>query len=233
MAWVLALSRDAAVHRFASREQNLIPIDQSDHCTGGADPREHGYVLAFAVCGGALVVAAIVALMIPTRSRPSVVLGEWHPALTAEAEVVIGAIGYVAGPVRLPTRSSVRWIRATQTSNSSGAALTRRAVGGPLPLGDHEWGRCRPRLGRLGAAHRADPRGQPTGGDGQTRHRPHGCRYDADVGPGYSGDLCDPDAPGTSRRFLEFTLDGLRPGQKTPEQPPMSVKQLGRVLTDR
>lgn len=47
------------------------------------------------------------------------------------------------------------------------------------------------------------------------------------------GDLCDADAPGTSRRFLEFALDGLRPGQKTPEQPPMSVKQLGRVLTDR
>jgi len=46
-------------------------------------------------------------------------------------------------------------------------------------------------------------------------------------------DLCDADAPGTSRRFLEFALDGLRPGQKTPEQPPMSVKQLGRVLTDR
>jgi MFS family permease len=59
-------------------------------------PREHGYVLAFAVCGGALVVAAITALMIPTRSRPSVVSSESHPALTAEAEVVVGAIGYVA-----------------------------------------------------------------------------------------------------------------------------------------
>lgn len=47
------------------------------------------------------------------------------------------------------------------------------------------------------------------------------------------GDLCDADAPGTSRRFFEFALDALRPGQKTPEQPPMSVKQLGRVLTDR
>jgi AcrR family transcriptional regulator len=47
------------------------------------------------------------------------------------------------------------------------------------------------------------------------------------------GDLCDADAPGTSRRFLELALDGLRPGQETPEQPPMSVKQLGRVLTDR
>ncbi len=47
------------------------------------------------------------------------------------------------------------------------------------------------------------------------------------------GDLCDADAPGTSRRFLKFALDGLRPGHSTPEQPPMSVKQLGRVLTDR
>lgn len=59
-------------------------------------PREHGYVLAFVVCGGALVVAAITALMIPARSRPSVVLSESHPALTAEAEVIVGAIGYVA-----------------------------------------------------------------------------------------------------------------------------------------
>jgi MFS family permease len=59
-------------------------------------PKEHGYVLAFAVCGGALVAAAVAALMIPTRRRPSVVLSESHPALTAEAEVVVGAIGYVA-----------------------------------------------------------------------------------------------------------------------------------------
>jgi AcrR family transcriptional regulator len=47
------------------------------------------------------------------------------------------------------------------------------------------------------------------------------------------GDLCDADVPGTSRRFLELALDGLRPGHKAPAQPPMSVKQLGRVLTDR
>ena len=47
------------------------------------------------------------------------------------------------------------------------------------------------------------------------------------------GDLCDADAPGTSRRFLELALDGLRPGQMPPAQPPMSVKQLGRVLTVR
>jgi MFS family permease len=59
-------------------------------------PREHGYVLAFVVCAGALVVAAVAALMIPSRSRPSIVLSESHPGLTAEAEVVVGAIGYVA-----------------------------------------------------------------------------------------------------------------------------------------
>ena len=53
-------------------------------------------MLAFAVCGGALVVAAIAALMIPARNRPSVVVSESHPALTAEAEVIVGPIGYVA-----------------------------------------------------------------------------------------------------------------------------------------
>jgi MFS family permease len=58
-------------------------------------PKEHGFVLAFVVCGGALVVAAIAALMIPTRGGPSVVVSESHPGLTAEAEVVVGAIGYV------------------------------------------------------------------------------------------------------------------------------------------
>ena len=47
------------------------------------------------------------------------------------------------------------------------------------------------------------------------------------------GDLCDEDAPGTSRRFLELALDGLRPGHKAPGHPPMSVKQLGRVLSER
>ena len=47
------------------------------------------------------------------------------------------------------------------------------------------------------------------------------------------GDLCDADAPDASLRFLELALDGLRPGHKAPANPPMSVKQLGRVLTDR
>jgi MFS family permease len=59
-------------------------------------PREHGYVMAFVVCGSALIVAALVAVLIPTGRRSSVVSGESHPALTAEAEVVVGAIGYVA-----------------------------------------------------------------------------------------------------------------------------------------
>ncbi len=47
------------------------------------------------------------------------------------------------------------------------------------------------------------------------------------------GDLCEADAPGTSRRFLDLALDGLRPAPNTPGHLPMSVKQLGRVLTDR
>src|ERR1700733_8984091 len=47
------------------------------------------------------------------------------------------------------------------------------------------------------------------------------------------GDLCDADAPDASLRFLELALDGLGPGHKAPANPPMSVKQLGRVLTDR
>ncbi len=57
-------------------------------------PKEHGYVLAFAVSGLALVVAALAALTIPKRTMPSVVRREPHPALTAEAEVVVGAIAF-------------------------------------------------------------------------------------------------------------------------------------------
>ena len=59
-------------------------------------PREHGYVLAFVVCGGTLALAALAALMIPSRDSSSVVRSESHPSLTAEAEVAVGAIGYVA-----------------------------------------------------------------------------------------------------------------------------------------
>jgi AcrR family transcriptional regulator len=44
------------------------------------------------------------------------------------------------------------------------------------------------------------------------------------------GDLCDADAPDASRRFLDLALDGLRPGHRTSDVPPMSVKQLGLVL---
>ena len=47
------------------------------------------------------------------------------------------------------------------------------------------------------------------------------------------GDLCDIDAPNASRRFLDLALDGLRAGHNTLAHPPTSIKQLGRVLTDR
>jgi len=47
------------------------------------------------------------------------------------------------------------------------------------------------------------------------------------------GDLCDADAPRASRRFLELALDGLRPAHNTLAHSPMSVKQLGRLLSDR
>ncbi len=57
-------------------------------------PKERGYVLAFAVSGAGLVVAALVALLIPRRAAPSVVVRESHPALTAEAEVIVGAIAF-------------------------------------------------------------------------------------------------------------------------------------------
>src|ERR1700733_12625085 len=55
-------------------------------------PKQHGYVLAFAVSGLALVVAALAALTIPKRTTPSIVERELHPALTAEAEGIGGAI---------------------------------------------------------------------------------------------------------------------------------------------
>jgi EmrB/QacA subfamily drug resistance transporter len=57
-------------------------------------PKEHGYMLAFAVSGLALVAAALAALAVPKRAAPSVVEREPHPALTAEAEVVVGAIAF-------------------------------------------------------------------------------------------------------------------------------------------
>jgi EmrB/QacA subfamily drug resistance transporter len=57
-------------------------------------PKEHGYLLAFAVSGIALVIAAFAALTIPKRTMPSIVVRESHPALTAEAEVIVGAIAF-------------------------------------------------------------------------------------------------------------------------------------------
>jgi MFS family permease len=60
----------------------------------GGFPKEHGYILAFAVSGLALVVAALAALTIPKRTAPSIVEREPHPALTAEAEVIVGAIAF-------------------------------------------------------------------------------------------------------------------------------------------
>jgi MFS family permease len=57
-------------------------------------PKEQGYVLAFAVSGAGLVVAALVALRIPRRVTASVVAQEQHPALTAESEAIIGAIAF-------------------------------------------------------------------------------------------------------------------------------------------
>ncbi|HEY1652628.1 MAG TPA: MFS transporter [Acidimicrobiales bacterium] len=57
-------------------------------------PKEHGYILAFAVSGLGLVVAALAALLIPARGEPSVVTRESHPALTAEAEVIVGSIAF-------------------------------------------------------------------------------------------------------------------------------------------
>jgi AcrR family transcriptional regulator len=46
-------------------------------------------------------------------------------------------------------------------------------------------------------------------------------------------DLCD--APGSrpSLRFLELALDGLRPGHAPPAHPPLSVRQLARLLDQR
>jgi hypothetical protein len=58
-------------------------------------PKETGYVLAFAVSGIGLVVAALAACLIPTRGTEAVVRGESHPGLTAEGEAIVGAIAYV------------------------------------------------------------------------------------------------------------------------------------------
>ncbi len=64
------------------------------HLLPSGYPKELGYILAFAVCGSSLVVAALAAMKIPRRVGPSVVLSEAHPGLTAEAEVEVGAMAY-------------------------------------------------------------------------------------------------------------------------------------------
>jgi AcrR family transcriptional regulator len=46
-------------------------------------------------------------------------------------------------------------------------------------------------------------------------------------------DLCDPHVPHSSARYLELVLDGLRPGGHPWANPPMTVAQLGTILTDR
>lgn len=56
-------------------------------------PKESGWVLAFVVSGAGLVVAALVALLIPGRTDvASATRRDPHPALTAEAEAIVGAI---------------------------------------------------------------------------------------------------------------------------------------------
>jgi AcrR family transcriptional regulator len=44
-------------------------------------------------------------------------------------------------------------------------------------------------------------------------------------------DQCDPQVPGTSGRYLELVLDGLRPGGAPWTSSPMSLEQLTTVLT--
>ncbi len=46
-------------------------------------------------------------------------------------------------------------------------------------------------------------------------------------------DLCDTPGAKPSLRFLELTLDGLRPGHDAPAHPPLSVGQLAKLLDQR
>jgi MFS family permease len=64
------------------------------HLLSDGYPKEHGYILAFAISGAGLVVAALAALLIPRRVGPSIVTREAHPGWTAEAEVIVGAIAF-------------------------------------------------------------------------------------------------------------------------------------------
>jgi MFS family permease len=58
-------------------------------------PAEHGYVLAFAASGLAMLVAAFAAFIIPNRPQLSAVSNESHRALSAEAAAIVGAIALV------------------------------------------------------------------------------------------------------------------------------------------
>jgi MFS family permease len=60
-------------------------------------PKESGYVLAFAVSGAGLLVAALAACLIPNRRAADRALlsRESHPGLTAEGEAIVGAIAFV------------------------------------------------------------------------------------------------------------------------------------------
>jgi len=46
-------------------------------------------------------------------------------------------------------------------------------------------------------------------------------------------DLCDGLVPGTSVRFLELALDGLRPGNASPGHKPLTLEQISKVLRQR
>ena len=63
---------------------------------GGGLPKEHGYVLAFAACTVAMVVAGIAAFRIPT-GRPRCRRARRYAVLNPEAEVVFGAWGVSQG----------------------------------------------------------------------------------------------------------------------------------------
>jgi MFS family permease len=59
-------------------------------------PEPGGYVLAFAASAIAMVVAAFAALTIPDRRREPIAEHQAHPALSAEAQVVAGAVALVS-----------------------------------------------------------------------------------------------------------------------------------------
>jgi EmrB/QacA subfamily drug resistance transporter len=60
-------------------------------------PKENGYVLAFAVSGIGMLIAAAAACLIPTRTAAdrALVANQSHPGLIAEGEAIVGAIAFV------------------------------------------------------------------------------------------------------------------------------------------